>query len=72
MGWQILTTAITVTLCPVLALPCGFTASGLPIGLQVVGRPHGEHALLAQGAWLEQVLSVAGRTPIDPIVRSAK
>jgi amidase len=71
MGWQILTTAITVTLCPVLALPCGFTAAGLPIGLQVVGRPHGEHALFAHGAWLEQVLGVAGRTPIDPVVHSA-
>jgi amidase len=69
MGWQILTTAITATLCPVLALPCGFTSSGLPIGLQVVGRPHGEHALLAHGAWLEEVLGVAGRTPIDPVVR---
>jgi amidase len=71
MGWQILTTAITVTLCPVLALPCGFTSSGLPIGLQVVGRPHGEHALLSNGAWLEQVFDVAGRTPIDPVVHSA-
>lgn len=71
MGWQILTTAITVTLCPVLALPCGFTSTGLPIGLQVVGRPHGEHALLSHGAWLEQVLGVAGRTPIDPVVRQA-
>lgn len=69
MGWQILTTAITATLCPVLALPCGFTSSGLPIGLQVVGRPHAEHALLAHGAWLEEVLGVAGRTPIDPVVR---
>ncbi len=71
MDWQILTTAITMTLCPVLALPCGFTSSGLPIGLQVVGRPRDEHTLLAHGAWLEQVLDLAGRTPIEPIVRPA-
>jgi aspartyl-tRNA(Asn)/glutamyl-tRNA(Gln) amidotransferase subunit A len=32
---------------PVLALPCGFAASGVPIGCQLVGRPHEEERLLA-------------------------
>jgi aspartyl-tRNA(Asn)/glutamyl-tRNA(Gln) amidotransferase subunit A len=35
---------------PSLALPCGFDARGLPIGLQLVGRPHAEPLLLAAGA----------------------
>ncbi|HWI37629.1 MAG TPA: amidase [Burkholderiales bacterium] len=32
---------------PVLALPCGFAASGVPIGCQLVGRPNEEQRLLA-------------------------
>lgn len=32
---------------PVLALPCGFAASGVPIGCQLAGRPDGERRLLA-------------------------
>ena len=28
-----------------LALPAGFTADGLPVGVQLLGRPHGEAAL---------------------------
>ena len=32
---------------PVLALPCGFATSGVPIGCQLVGRPNEEHRLLA-------------------------
>jgi aspartyl-tRNA(Asn)/glutamyl-tRNA(Gln) amidotransferase subunit A len=32
---------------PALALPCGFAASGVPIGCQLVGRPREEQRLLA-------------------------
>jgi len=66
MGWLVLTCAVTMTACPVLALPGGFTAGGLPVGLQVIGRPRGEAALIAHGAWLEQLLGLARRTPVDP------
>jgi aspartyl-tRNA(Asn)/glutamyl-tRNA(Gln) amidotransferase subunit A len=31
---------------PVCALPCGFTAAGLPIGMQIVGRPFDEATVL--------------------------
>ncbi|MFN7086926.1 MAG: amidase [Burkholderiales bacterium] len=66
MGWLILTYAVSVTACPVMALPCGFTASGLPIGLQVIGKPRGEAALFSYAAYLEALWGVAGLTPIDP------
>ena len=66
MGWLILTFAITVTACPVIALPGGFTASGLPIGLQLVGPPRSEAKLFSMAAYLESLLNVMPRTPIDP------
>jgi len=31
---------------PACAAPCGFTVSGLPIGLQIVGRPFDEATVL--------------------------
>ena len=66
MGWLAPTCAVTMTACPVLALPGGFTAGGLPLGLQVIGAPRGEAALFAQGAWLENLLGLARLTPLDP------
>jgi amidase len=66
MGWLVLTYAVTMTACPVLAMPGGFTTGGLPLGLQVIGRPQGEAALFAHGAWLEQLLGLARMTPLDP------
>jgi len=66
MGWLILTLAITVTACPVMALPGGFTASGLPIGLQLVGPLRSEAKLFSIAAYVESLLNVAPRTPIDP------
>jgi amidase len=66
MGWLILTYALSITTCPVMALPCGFTAGGLPVGLQVVGRPRGEAALFSVAAYIEQLLGVAALTPLDP------
>jgi aspartyl-tRNA(Asn)/glutamyl-tRNA(Gln) amidotransferase subunit A len=34
---------------PALSVPCGFDSRGLPIGLQIVGRPFSEGVLLAIG-----------------------
>lgn len=66
MGWLILTYAITVTGLPVMALPCGFTRAGLPVGLQLVGKPRGEASLFPVSAHLEALLGVAQLTPIEP------
>jgi aspartyl-tRNA(Asn)/glutamyl-tRNA(Gln) amidotransferase subunit A len=49
---------------PALALPCGFSNAGLPIGLQVVGPPQQEDTLLQAGAALEDAFGVAGRRPV--------
>jgi aspartyl-tRNA(Asn)/glutamyl-tRNA(Gln) amidotransferase subunit A len=34
---------------PALSVPCGFTTAGLPIGLQVLGRPFDEATVLRVG-----------------------
>ena len=31
---------------PALTVPCGFTPAGLPVGVQLIGRPFGETTLL--------------------------
>jgi aspartyl-tRNA(Asn)/glutamyl-tRNA(Gln) amidotransferase subunit A len=48
---------------PALALPCGFSDAGLPIGLQLVGPPQQEDSLLQAGAALEDAFGIAGRQP---------
>ncbi|WP_338831453.1 amidase [Bradyrhizobium sp. 27S5] len=64
--WLGIVYAITLACCPALSLPCGFTASGLPVGLQVVAKPRAEAQLLAGAKVLEDILGVRGTTPIDP------
>ncbi len=64
--WLGIVYAITLTCCPALSMPCGFTASGLPVGLQVVAAPRAEGHLLAGAKVLEDILGLRGTTPIDP------
>ena len=64
--WYWICYAITITSCPALSVPCGFTASGLPVGLQMVGPPRGEAALLGAAAMFEDLMGIAGRLPVDP------
>jgi aspartyl-tRNA(Asn)/glutamyl-tRNA(Gln) amidotransferase subunit A len=39
---------------PVISLPCGFTADGLPIGFQIQGRPFAEDQVFAAAHVYEQ------------------
>lgn len=64
--WYAIAYAITLTSLPAIALPCGFTAAGLPVALQLVGPPRGEARVLAAAHLMEQVFGIAGRLPIDP------
>lgn len=48
---------------PVLTLPCGFSAAGLPLGLQLAGRPFDEATVLRVGHALEQALGLWQRRP---------
>ena len=66
LGASLLTAAVTLSAAPALSLPCGFDRHGRPVGLQLVGRPRGEAALLAAGAMYERESGLAGLLPIDP------
>jgi len=68
VGWLIGSFAITLTSCPAISIPCGFTKGGLPIGLQIVAPFRGEAALLSAAAAIEAALALTPKTPIDPIV----
>jgi aspartyl-tRNA(Asn)/glutamyl-tRNA(Gln) amidotransferase subunit A len=63
----IFTRPLSLTGFPALSLPCGFTKSGLPIGLQIVAKPFGENIILAFARALEQKLSLR-RKPSNPSV----
>jgi len=52
-----------VTGQPAAAVPAGFTADGVPLGVQLVGRPHDERTLLALSAQLETARPWADRRP---------
>ena len=66
IDWFAITFVLTLTACPVISLPCGTTGDGLPVGLQLVGKPRGEAALLRAARWIEQQLGFAHRLPVDP------
>jgi len=66
VGWIAITFVITLTGCPAMSVPVGFTADGLPVGLQIVGPPRGEAAVLAAAHLLERTVSFPRPLPIDP------
>ncbi|WP_315836249.1 amidase [Bradyrhizobium prioriisuperbiae] len=48
---------------PALSVPCGFTADGLPVGLQLVGAYHDEQRLIDVAATIERAGGWSARRP---------
>jgi aspartyl-tRNA(Asn)/glutamyl-tRNA(Gln) amidotransferase subunit A len=48
---------------PAASVPCGFTADGLPVGLQIVGRRFDDLGVLQASAAFEAIQPWAGRRP---------
>lgn len=46
IDWMTICCAITVTGCPAISVPGGFTTAGLPVGLQIVGPPRADLSVL--------------------------
>jgi aspartyl-tRNA(Asn)/glutamyl-tRNA(Gln) amidotransferase subunit A len=57
------TAPFNLTGLPALSVPCGFTTSGLPIGLQIVARPWAEATALRAGHAYEQATDWHRRQP---------
>lgn len=49
---------------PSLAIPSGFTKKGLPVGMQLIGRPFDEATLLRVGAAFQRATDFHARCPI--------
>ncbi|MEZ5666274.1 MAG: amidase family protein [Alphaproteobacteria bacterium] len=71
VDWLAITYSLSLLGRPVLALPCGRTMDGLPVGLQLVGPHRGEALLLKWAAWIEATLDAGFGRPIDPIAAAA-
>lgn len=64
--WFAPTSVLSLTGLPICCVPCGLDAAGLPVGLQIVGRPHDEAGVLAVARVLVRGLPIGlpdlGRT----------
>ena len=57
------TSAFNLTGLPAMSVPCGFTETGLPVGLQIVSRYWGESKILQAGYAFEQSTNWHERIP---------
>ena len=69
LDWMSSCAHISVLGLPAIAVPCGFTDDGLPVGMQIVGRQHDDLRVL-QFAYAFEQLNGAGlrRPPIEDLV----
>jgi amidase len=63
LDWMRSAYLISATGCPALSVPAAFSASGLPIGVQLVGPHHADFAVLQAGHAFEQATQVGRRRP---------
>jgi amidase len=66
LGGSLITAIPTMMGVPSIAVPCGFDRFGRPVGIQIVGRPRGEAALLQAAALFESATGLAAQVPISP------
>jgi aspartyl-tRNA(Asn)/glutamyl-tRNA(Gln) amidotransferase subunit A len=60
---DVLTIAVNLAGLPGMSVPCGVDASGMPIGLQIIGRPFGEAKMLRAAHAYEQATDWHARSP---------
>ncbi len=58
LGWTPFSYPFNLTQQPACSIPCGLTAAGLPIGLQIVGPMFGDALVLRAARALESVLPI--------------
>jgi aspartyl-tRNA(Asn)/glutamyl-tRNA(Gln) amidotransferase subunit A len=71
-AWNRCLVPFNLTGQPALSVPCGFDRDGLPIGLQLAGRPFEEATVLrAARAW-ERETEWSGRRPAMPVASTSR
>jgi amidase len=63
VAWMKSTYWISTTLCPAISVPAGFTADGLPVGIQIVGRQRDDFGVLQLAYAFEQETRVGEQRP---------
>jgi len=66
LDWMKSCYQISVTGLPAVSVPCGHTDEGLPVGLQIVGRPYDERGVLQLAHAFEQATEFWRRRPYLP------
>lgn len=61
--WTPFTFPFNLTGQPAISVPCGFTSSGLPIGLQIVGPRHADKSVLQAAYFYQQVRPLTAIRP---------
>jgi amidase len=56
IDWLAITYGFTLVSLPVICIPCGVTPDGLPMGIQIAGRPGGEAELISIARTIEDTL----------------
>lgn len=64
LDWMAVCWAITVTGCPAISVPAGFTPDGLPIGIQIVGPRGRDREVLEVAHAFEQATGHGLRRPV--------
>ena len=60
---DVFTITINLAGIPALSIPCGFSSAGLPIGLQIIGKPFAEETILRAAHAFEQQTDYHRRKP---------
>ncbi len=65
IDWMMSCCFVRVTGCPAISVPCGFTDDGLPVGLQLVGRPRDDLGVLQLAFAFQEATELWRRRPTD-------
>ena len=68
--WLAIAAAVSTTTLPVITIPCGRSDTGLPVGIQLIGRPHGELRLFSLGQPHRERPPASAPTIVDVVARN--
>ncbi len=66
ISWLVMCSSLSLTACPIISIPCGFTEEGLPVGVQIMAPRGREDLLLGAASLFEQSTGLGDIVPIDP------